>query len=73
MYYTTFDPTISHLESFQTIGYDPSTKTLQILFLTGEQVTCFSIDEAVVFSLITAYDKEGFIREIIETTVSTTA
>jgi hypothetical protein len=70
MYYTTFDPTISHLERFQTIGYDPSTKTLQILYNTGERVTYSSIDEEVVFSFITTYDKEAFFREILEATAS---
>lgn len=66
MKYTTFNSTVSQLTSYNTIGYDKNSETLQIKFLNGEEKTYYHVPELTIFKLLISEDKESFYREHIE-------
>lgn len=71
MNYTTFNTALSHLSSFNTIGYDKETETLHIQFFNGDDKTYHNVPEALIFKLLISEDKESFYHEYIEQEKST--
>ncbi len=66
MYTTTFNPQLSNLKHFKTIGYEKQTKTLTLFLNNGRIKTYSSIEEESVFQFLITYDKERFVEEVLE-------
>ncbi|MFC7393245.1 KTSC domain-containing protein [Scopulibacillus cellulosilyticus] len=65
MNFTTFNKDLSQLKSFDTIGYDRKTETLQILFFDGTKKTIPNISEQTIFHFLLAEDKEAYYKNVI--------
>ncbi|MBM7645850.1 hypothetical protein JOD45_002069 [Scopulibacillus daqui] len=66
MNFTTFNKDFSRLESFDTIGYDRQTETLQIIFFDGSKKTYFHVSEQTVFRFLLSENKEAYYENVID-------
>ncbi|GGE43097.1 hypothetical protein GCM10011391_22400 [Pullulanibacillus camelliae] len=60
-----FDRTLSHLETFDTIAYNPLTETLTVYFDNGETAYFSSVPEKVIFYWLITENKEAYLKETI--------
>ncbi|MFC4618096.1 KTSC domain-containing protein [Camelliibacillus cellulosilyticus] len=67
MQYVKFDPNISHLKTFDTIGYDVVSETLCVMFFDGTEEVFVDVPERTVYRLLLSTDKERYFRKKIQT------
>lgn len=62
-----FDPNLSRLISFDTIGYDVRTQLLKVMKFNDEYEAYEDVPEATIFEWLITIDKEAYYQDRIRT------